>query len=84
MQSAIGSLQDFIANPEEALCVLLGDYGAGKSTVMQRLMWQFAKNKLEASTDPSIRIPLLLNLRDYNKVADFAKLIRGFLRQSGN
>lgn len=79
MQSAVISLLDFLSDSDGALCVLLGDYGAGKSTIMQRLMWQLARTKMQSSTDPSIRIPLLLNLRDYNKVADFARLIRGFL-----
>jgi hypothetical protein len=79
MGDALQSLQDFLSDPEDVLYVLLGDYGAGKSTIVQRFMWQLADCKLKATSEPAVRIPLLLNLRDYNKVADFATLIRAFL-----
>ncbi|MEY2536426.1 MAG: hypothetical protein QOG67_166 [Verrucomicrobiota bacterium] len=79
MNNALVSLEAFLADRDANLYVILGDYGAGKTTLLQRWMWQLAERKLAARTDPSVRIPLLLNLREYNKVPDFSALIRGFL-----
>lgn len=79
IQNALASLNSFLSDPHNNLYVLLADYGAGKSTLLQRWMWQLSKQKLASRTDPSVRIPMLFNLREYNKVADFGKLIRGFL-----
>jgi DNA replication protein DnaC len=79
MESAIKSIEKFLADDHTTLYVLLGDYGAGKTTIMERLMYELAQKKLNCKTDPLIRIPLLLNLREYNKVMDFSQLIRTFL-----
>ena len=78
-QNVIGHLKHFTEEEDANLYVLLGDYGAGKTTVLNYLMFDLAKRKLEHPYDESIRLPLLINLRDYNKVPDFAQLIRSFL-----
>ena len=79
MDDAISDIKSFIRSDHGNLCVLLGDYGAGKTTIINRLMYDLSKEKLSHPYDPSVRIPLLINLRDYNKVPDFTALVRSFL-----
>lgn len=79
LDDALRHLNEFLAASAANLYVLLGDYGAGKTTVLNRLMSDLAARKLAAPYDSTIRIPLLINLRDYNKVPDFDQVVRSFI-----
>ena len=77
--SAAERVQEFLASDSRVM-VLLGDYGAGKSTVMKRVMYDLAQEILLAEDSATDPVPLLLNLRDYNKVPHFDRLMLSFLR----
>lgn len=70
----------FIEDKSTNLLILLGDFGAGKTTTMRALMNSLSQKKLNSPTDGSIRIPLLISLKNYNKVPDFQHLIRSTLQ----
>jgi hypothetical protein len=76
---ALDVLQDFVDAARGNLLVVFGDFGAGKTTVTNRLMYDLARKKLETPYDSTVRLPLLINLREYNKVPDFNQLLRTFL-----
>lgn len=75
----IERLSQFLADPGARLLLLLGDYGSGKTTVLRHLMYLLASEKLSRMADTSSRLPLLLSLRDYNKVLDWDSLVITFL-----
>ncbi len=75
----IERLSHFLVDPAARLLLLLGDYGSGKTTVLRHLMYLLASEKLSRMADTSSRLPLLLSLRDYNKVLDWDSLIITFL-----
>jgi hypothetical protein len=72
-------LVSFLDSSESQLAVVLGDFGSGKTTTLRHLMYLLAKKKLANPTDPATRTPLLISLRDYNKVPDFDAMIVNFL-----
>ncbi len=67
--------QDFI-DGDSNLLILLGDFGSGKTSCFNHLMYLLAKKRL-ANPD-STPIPLLITLRDYNKAVDLDSLLNNF------
>ena len=45
------------------LCILLGDYGTGKTSLSLQLTYQLAKNYI---LDPNNRLPVFISLKDYH------------------
>lgn len=78
-EDALPALERYIISNNSSTLVLIGDYGAGKTTILRRLMRKLAEDKLSRQNDPNCRIPLYITLRDYNKVPDIQSLIRLFL-----
>lgn len=68
---------EFIKNQKQ-FCLIVGDFGSGKTTSIKHMMYTFCQKKLSAPNDPDIRIPLLLSLRNYNKVPDIDALLINF------
>lgn len=60
--------------------ILLGDFGSGKTSSVQNLMYRLSKLKLDNPYNPEIPIPLLLTLRNYNKVPDIDSLFINFFQ----
>jgi len=79
-QDAIASIERYIDSESTNTLVLIGDYGAGKTTVLRRLMNRLAENKLLKLDSPSCRIPLYITLKDFNQAANMETLIRSFLQ----
>lgn len=69
----------FLSSPTAQMQVIIGDYGAGKTTIVRHMMYLLSKEILNGSSKKGNRIPLLISLRDYNKVADFKALLTHFL-----
>lgn len=61
-------------------CVLLGDYGAGKSMTMRELYKGLEASYRQSST---FRFPVLLNLRDHQGQADPAEALARHARRMG-
>lgn len=78
---ALDLLAGFVEEFNSNLLIVFGDFGAGKTTLIRRFMQELARNKLARLYDSGVRIPFLINLRDYNKVPDFTSLIRRFLSE---
>ncbi len=78
------SIDAFLADESASLYVLLGDYGAGKSTALRHAMYRFACRKIRAPSDAHVRIPILISLKDYNKVADLSTLLHHFVREDAS
>ncbi len=81
-EEAIFALNNFIVSDSTNTLVLIGDYGAGKTTILRRLMRRLSDEKLSKKDDPNYRIPLFISLKDYNKVPDIYSLIRLFLQNT--
>ncbi|HMG13862.1 MAG TPA: NACHT domain-containing protein [Saprospiraceae bacterium] len=79
-EEALAALKRHIIYDKVSTLVLVGDYGAGKTTILRRLMRKLAEDKLSKQDDPNCRIPLYISLKDYNKVPDIQSLIRLFLQ----
>jgi uncharacterized protein YjbI with pentapeptide repeats len=63
IEKAVDAVEAFIHKPHPHLLTLLGDYGAGKTTLCKWLFQRLASRFLE---DPSSnRVPIYLLLRDY-------------------
>ena len=60
--------------------ILLGDFGSGKTTTLSYMMYELCKRKISNYHDHTIRIPLLINLRNYNKAPDFESLLINFFQ----
>ncbi len=78
LASCSGGLRQFLDRREQRIVVLLGDFGSGKTTTLQRLMYDLAREKLATAT-PTARVPLLVSLRDFSKTVDFDSLWVNFL-----
>lgn len=70
-------LGDWLDSDSKHQTLLLGDYGTGKTTVCRHLSYVLAEAYLRDGYPQ--RIPLLINLRDYNKVPGARQLINDFL-----
>ncbi|MFC4634078.1 NACHT domain-containing protein [Dokdonia ponticola] len=79
---ALTGLKRHINYSSSQVLVLVGDYGAGKTTMIRRLMRILAEEKLNNNDDPTFRIPLYITLKDYNKAPDIQSLIRLFLQNN--
>ncbi|TYA74618.1 restriction endonuclease [Seonamhaeicola marinus] len=79
-EPALNSLQSYIVNKTTDVLVLIGDYGAGKTTIIRKLMRKLSEEKLLNQYDSNYRIPLYITLKDYNKIPDIKNLIKSFLR----
>ena len=58
------------------LWLVLGDYGTGKSTLIERLAYQLARN---CEDDPASPIPVAINLRQFPNAISLESLIREHL-----
>lgn len=67
----------FLEN-DQTFLILLGDFGSGKTSSLEFMMYKLAKAKLDNPNNPKIRIPLFLSLRNYNKVPDIDSLLINF------
>lgn len=68
-------IDNFIEYGDPAL-VILGDYGTGKTSLCTNLCYRLAKGFLEGKDVP---IPILIQLRDYEKAVSLQELITSFL-----
>jgi Restriction endonuclease/NACHT domain len=59
------------------LLIVMGDFGAGKSTTLRRFCWKRAKSYLSDSKGK--RIPIFVNLRDFHLTMDLNKTLIGML-----
>lgn len=59
--------------------VVLGDFGTGKTTTARRLLWRQAKRYLDRPH--AERIPLFVNLRNYNNIQQLEGLIQRTLNE---
>jgi Restriction endonuclease/NACHT domain len=69
----------FLANKDQRLSILLGDFGCGKTTSLRHIMYLLAERKLASANNVDVPVPLLVSLRNYNKVVDFDALFTTFL-----
>ncbi|WP_299366728.1 NACHT domain-containing protein [Winogradskyella sp.] len=83
-EQAFDSLNEFLHSHSSQILVLIGDYGAGKTTIIKKLMRTLAQEKLNNKTDPKHRTPLYITLKDYSKVPDMQSLIKLFLRDNAD
>ena len=65
-------------NSATRMLILLADFGGGKSTSFAHLMYLLAKTKLDFPDYSGVPIPLLLTLKNYNKVPDIESLLISF------
>jgi|GEM_PF-4419966 len=71
-------LLDCLTNSSDTISIL-GDFGSGKSTLMQRLRYSIVKLYLERKTD---RKPILLELKNFHKFENITQfLISNFFTQ---
>jgi hypothetical protein len=71
---AIEWLKQALSDAGPSLSVLLGDFGAGKTTIVNRLTYELIA-KGRDSIEAVHRLPMLINLKDYNKVPDLRTLL---------
>lgn len=69
-------LSMFLADDENEALVILGDYGAGKTSLMTKFCADLATKILSGSEAP---IPIFIQLRDYEKAFDMEQLITSML-----
>jgi uncharacterized protein YjbI with pentapeptide repeats len=65
-------VMEFLEKSLDNALVVLGDYGSGKTSFCTRLSYLLATRRLQGE---SIRIPIIIKLRDYNKAFDLEQLI---------
>jgi hypothetical protein len=71
-------LDDFFTDSMKGpLLLVLGDFGCGKTTTLQRFFWRQAKPYLAG--DSKRRIPIFINLRDFHMTMDLNKTLVGML-----
>lgn len=73
--SMLEEVDSFLRNDDPAL-VILGDYGTGKTSFCANLCYRLANEKLEGKDSP---IPILIQLRDYERAVSLQDLITSFL-----
>lgn len=59
------------------LLVVMGDFGCGKTTTLQRFFWRQARPYLAGDTKR--RIPIFISLRDFHMTMDINKTLCGML-----
>lgn len=67
--------ENWLAKPNNNQLVLLGDFGAGKTTFLRQMHYKYAKAFLAGT---SVRMPLYIQLRDYSDVSHGNELIEKF------
>ncbi|RYE58661.1 MAG: NACHT domain-containing protein [Sphingobacteriales bacterium] len=65
-------LTDWLAQPQEKLMTVFGDFGSGKTTILNRIKYVFAKSYIQGSTNVK---PFLINLKDFYKHDTLDKLL---------
>lgn len=65
-----------LVNHDNNALILLGDYGAGKTSFCLRLCYILACDILRGKNCP---LPILIHLRDYNKAVDMEQLVTDLL-----
>lgn len=73
---AVDMLRQFVRTPEPSLCVLTGDYGTGKTTVLTALAYRLTN---DLRSDGAGRLPILIPLKWYNQAGGAIALLRRFL-----
>ncbi|NTW55775.1 MAG: NACHT domain-containing protein [Chlorobiaceae bacterium] len=67
---------DWVAGNGSRLWLVLGDYGTGKSTMIERLAYELAR---KYETDPESPAPITINLRNFPNAISLESLIREHL-----
>ncbi|NTW53251.1 MAG: NACHT domain-containing protein [Chlorobaculum sp.] len=67
---------DWISGTGSRLWLVLGDYGTGKSTLVERLAYELARR---CETDPESPVPIAVNLRNFPNAISLESLIREHL-----
>lgn len=66
-------LLKYFESTESSAIVILGDFGAGKTTLMQRLRYRLSQDYLSGKTS---QIPLFVPLRDFQRLPSLEALLR--------
>jgi len=67
---------EWVAGTGSRLWLVLGDYGTGKSTLVERLAYELAR---QCETDPESPVPITINLRNFPNAISLESLIREHL-----
>lgn len=65
-------LKDWLSKPQDRLLTIFGDFGSGKTTVLNRIKYVFAKAYIEGK---SLLKPFLVNLKEFYKYDTLDKLL---------
>ncbi|MBL8484726.1 MAG: restriction endonuclease, partial [Rhodocyclaceae bacterium] len=68
---------DWAAGTGSRLWLVLGDYGTGKSSFVERFAYELACRALD---EPSLPVPLAINLRDYPSAVSLESLLQEHMR----
>jgi len=69
-------INKWLGDDKKDILVVLGDFGAGKTTTSQKITIDCAKEYLNDNNKP---IPILIELRNYNQIKSIEKLIENEL-----
>jgi GTPase SAR1 family protein len=69
------NIYDFISSEEAVLFLLLGDYGSGKTTVLEKIMLDLSSRFQNSSLENYVPIPALIDLSRYGNYRDLDDLI---------
>ncbi|MCO1600023.1 restriction endonuclease [Desulfosporosinus nitroreducens] len=72
----INQINDLLLDHSNNALVILGDYGAGKTSFCLRLCYMLASDILRGKNLP---LPILIHLRDYSKAVDMEQLVTDLL-----
>ncbi|MCG8342406.1 MAG: pentapeptide repeat-containing protein, partial [Chlorobiales bacterium] len=67
---------EWVAGNRSRLWLILGDYGTGKSTLVERLAYELAR---KCENDPASPVPIAINLRNFPNSISLESLIREHL-----
>lgn len=67
------------ACPGAGSLILIGDFGSGKSTILERVFYAMAKRRV---SDPNSQFPILLRLRGLRRFSDLWRFIEASLRDT--
>ena len=73
-------IEDWFNNEEEKVLIITGEPGAGKSTLVERVMLEWLADHRK---NPSSRLPILISLERYKKAADFSSFLHKTLSDQG-